>query len=182
MTDSSMTPTRRGRVVVRRFAEADLPDFLAYQGHPAVREHQQGTTMTPAQAAEFVAEQVRLRSDERDAWHGQVIEHIGDRRVIGDLGLWRPAENGGPVVGDLGFQLDPAYHGHGYAREAVQALLHVAFLDLGVDLVTASCDEANARSWGLLERIGMQLQNRSSQERRYALTKEQWRTNASRDR
>ena len=44
--DLSMTPTTSGRVVVRRFVEADLPDFLAYQGHPAVREHQPGDAMT----------------------------------------------------------------------------------------------------------------------------------------
>jgi ribosomal-protein-alanine N-acetyltransferase len=177
-----MKPATSGRVIVRRFAEGDLPDFLAYQGHPAVREHQPGIAMTTAQAAAFVAEQARQGSDERDAWHGQVIEHVADRRVIGDVGLWRPADTGGPVVGDLGFQLDPSYHGHGYAREAVQAFLHVAFSDLAVDLVTASCDEANIRSWGLLERLGMQLQNRSSEQRRYALTKEQWRKTADRHR
>ena len=177
-----MTGRASGRVVVRRFGEADLPDFLAYQGHPAVREHQPGSAMTAAQAAAFVAEQARRNPDERDAWHGRVIEHVADRRVIGDVGIWRPAQHGGPVVADLGFQLDPAYHGQGYAREAVQVFLQAAFRDLGLDVVTASCDEANTRSWRLLERMGMQLQDRSGEQRRYAVTNEQWRRTADRDR
>jgi len=172
--------TTSARVVVRRFVEADLPDFLAYQGHPAVREHQPGDAMTAAQAAAFVAERARQDPDDRDAWHGRVIEHVAERRVIGDVGIWRPAQRGGPVVGDLGFQLAPSYHGQGYAREAVQAFLHVAFSDLALDLVTASCDEANTPSWKLLERMGMQLQGRSGEQRRYAVTNEQWRRAADR--
>jgi RimJ/RimL family protein N-acetyltransferase len=176
----SMTPTTSGRVVVRRFVEADLPDFLGYQGHPAVREHQPGNAMTAAQAAAFVAEQDRKNPDERDTWHGRVIEHLADRRVIGDVGIWRPAEGGGPVVGDLGFQLAPSYQGQGYAREAVQAFLHVVFSDLTLDLVTASCDEANIPSWTLLERMGLHLQDRSGEQRRYAITNEQWRRSADR--
>lgn len=173
-----MTPTTRSRVLIRRFVEADLLDFLTYQGHPAVREHQPGDAMTAAQAAAFVAEQARQDPDERDAWHGRVIEHVADRRVIGDVGIWRPAARGGPVVGDLGFQLAPSYHGQGYAHEAVQAFLHVAFSDLALDLVTASCDEANISSWRLLERMGLQLQDRSGEQRRYAATAEQWRSTA----
>lgn len=176
-----MTPRPSARVVVRRFTEADLPDFLDYQGHPAVRQHQPGDAMTATRAAAFVAEQARLDPDERDAWHGRVIEHVADRRVIGDVGLWRPAERGGPVVGDLGFQLAPSHHGQGYAQEAVLAFLHIAFDDLSLDLVTASCDDANTPSWRLLERLGLQLQDRSGDQRRYAITKEQWRRSADGD-
>ncbi len=174
-----MTPKPSERVSVRRFLETDLDDFLAYQGDPAVREHQPGDAMTASQAAAFVAEQARQDPGERDAWHGRVIEHVAEGRMIGDVGIWRPVESGGPVVGDLGFQLAPAYQGQGYAREAVQAFLHFAFIDLALDVVTASCDDANLPSWGLLERMGMQLQDRSEEQRRYAITSEQWRRSVS---
>lgn len=176
-----MTRTTSGRVVVRRFTEADLPDFLGYQGHPAVRQHQPGDTMTATLAAAFVAEQARQDPDERDAWHGRVIERVADGRVIGDVGLWRPADHDGPVVGDLGFQLAPWHHGHGYAREAVEAFLRIAFRELALDIVTASCDEANTPSWRLIERMGMQLQDRSNGKRRYALANERWRRTAGGD-
>lgn len=162
------------RIVLRAFAEADLPDFLAYQGRPSVREHQRGDALTETQAAAFVAEQARRSSADRDAWHGRVIVHVADRRVIGDLGVWLPAERNGPLIGDLGFQLAPAYQGRGYAREAVQAFLHIAFRDLGVTRLTASCDEANVASWGLMERLGMRLHDRDDGRREYALTRAQW--------
>lgn len=163
-----------GRIVVRRFAHADLPDFLGYQGDPEVRRHQRGDAMTEAQAAAFVIEQVQRPAQMRDAWHGRAVEHLADRRVIGDVGIWLSDEPSGPRSGDLGFQLAPAYHGQGYAQEAVRAFLRIAFRDFALERVTASCDEANTASWRLMERLGMRPQDRSHGERRYALTRAQW--------
>ena len=99
--------------------------------------------------------------------------------MIGDVASGG-RQRGGQLVGDLGFQLAPSYQGQGYAREAVHALLRSAFTDLALDVVTASCDEANIPSWELLERMSMQLQDRSEEQRRYAITKEQWRRSADR--
>ena len=163
-----------GRVRIRRFAPTDLPDLLAYHAHPVVRAHQRGAPMSEAEAARFVAVQATQQGQERDAWHGRVVEHVLDHRVIGDLGIWLPSEGVGPVVGDLGFQFDPRYHGLGYAEEALQAFLPDAFRTFALDHVTASCDAANTSSWGLMERLGMQLVQESEGERRYGTTRERW--------
>ena len=56
---------------------------------------------------------------------------------------------------ELGWVLDPAYTGHGYATEAVRELLRYAFQDLGVRRVSANCFLANDTSWSLIERVGM---------------------------
>lgn len=162
-------PRAGGRVTVRRFAATDVDDFLAYQGHPLVRAHQPGPAMDPEEATRFVAEQAALRIDARGAWHGYVVEHLADRRVIGDVGVWLPAGGEPLAVADLGFQLDPRYHGRGYAREALEAFLPFAFRTFALDRVTASCDEANDASWRLLERTGMRLVQRSEGRRQYAL-------------
>jgi RimJ/RimL family protein N-acetyltransferase len=86
-----------------------------------------------------------------------------DGRVIGDLMLdvqdaWAQAEVADRARGtqaELGWVLHPDYTGHGYATEAVRALLGIAFDGLGLRRVTAACFAANESSWRLMERVGM---------------------------
>jgi len=90
-----------------------------------------------------------------------VVEREG--HVIGDLMLraedaWAQAEVSAEATGaqaELGWTLHPAHTGHGYATEAVRALLTCCFTELGMHRVVASCFLANDRSWRLMERLGM---------------------------
>jgi len=83
--------------------------------------------------------------------------------VIGDLMLRREAapargevaDRAGDAQAELGWVLDPAYAGRGYATEAVRELLRYCFQELGVRRVTASCFLDDDRSWRLMERVGM---------------------------
>ena len=56
---------------------------------------------------------------------------------------------------ELGWVLDPAYTGHGYATEAVRELLRDCFQDLGATPRHAGCFLDNDASWRLMERVGM---------------------------
>ncbi len=60
---------------------------------------------------------------------------------------------------ELGWVLDPAFTGHGYATEAARGLLRVCFEDLGVRRVVAGCFVDNDASWRLMERIGMRRES-----------------------
>jgi RimJ/RimL family protein N-acetyltransferase len=90
-----------------------------------------------------------------------IIEHDG--KVIGDLMLrvedtWAQtevADQAASTQAELGWVLDPAHTGAGYATEAVKELLHVCFADLGLRRVTAECFTDNEASWRLMERLGM---------------------------
>jgi RimJ/RimL family protein N-acetyltransferase len=83
--------------------------------------------------------------------------------VIGDFMLrvedaWAQAEVtecARGAVAELGWVLDPDSTGHGYATEAVRALLEHCFTSLGVRRVVANCFLANDSSWRLMERVGM---------------------------
>lgn len=92
-----------------------------------------------------------------------VIVELRDGTLIGDFMLRRrdawaqscvAAEATGQEV-ELGWVLDPAHTGRGYATEAVRELLRHSFEDLGVHRVTAGCFAANVASWRLMERLGM---------------------------
>ncbi|MEU4418909.1 GNAT family N-acetyltransferase, partial [Nocardia salmonicida] len=83
--------------------------------------------------------------------------------VIGDLMVaiespWAQEEvkeQAADSQAELGWSIDPAVEGHGYATEAARALLRLCFEDLGLRRVTALCFADNTASWRLMERIGM---------------------------
>jgi Acetyltransferase (GNAT) domain len=88
---------------------------------------------------------------------------------------------------ELGWVLDPAHTGHGYATEAVRELLRYCFQDLGVRRVTADCFLHNDTSWRLMERVGMRREHHAVRESLhrsgrwldtvgYAVLKEEWST------
>jgi ribosomal-protein-alanine N-acetyltransferase len=54
----------------------------------------------------------------------------------------------------LGYSLDGAYEGRGFAREAVEAVIAYAFGTLNLHRLTANYHPANERSGGLLRRLG----------------------------
>ncbi|MFC5379892.1 GNAT family N-acetyltransferase [Aquipuribacter nitratireducens] len=93
-------------------------------------------------------------------------------QVVGDLMLrvedaWAQAEVAAAARGvqaELGWVLDPAVRGRGYATEAVEAVLRVCFEELGLRRVHARCFAANDASWRLMERVGMRRESHTVQE------------------
>ena len=121
-----------------------------------------------------------------------VVEQDGV--VVGDLMLtvedgWAQAEvadRARGVQAELGWVIDPAHAGQGFATEAARALLRICFEDLGLRRVTAQCFADNVASWRLMEKLGMRRESHSVREslhRRgewldgfaYAILAEEWR-------
>jgi RimJ/RimL family protein N-acetyltransferase len=93
-----------------------------------------------------------------------VVERDGE--VIGDLMVkvgdaWSQAEvvdRARGVQAELGWVVHPDHAGHGYATEAVEALLALCFEDLGLRRVVAEAFADNERSRRLMERLGMRCE------------------------
>lgn len=81
------------------------------------------------------------------------LDAIAGSRVIGEIGLW--LEDGGDQKAEIGWTLDPAAGGHGFATEAAIAVLGVAFGHYGLHRVVAQMDARNTASAKLARRIGM---------------------------
>jgi RimJ/RimL family protein N-acetyltransferase len=94
---------------------------------------------------------------------GKTLVMERDGVVIGDLMIapedpWAQAEVAHLAVGvqaEIGWCLDPAAEGQGYATEAVRELIRICFEELGLRRVIAICFAANEPSWRLMERVGM---------------------------
>ncbi len=121
------------------------------------------------------------------------LGHDAAAPIIGDFMLRREdawaqldvADQARDTQAELGWVLDPAYTGHGYATEAVRELLRYCFQDLGVRRVTANCFLVNVTSWSLMERVGMRRELRAVRESLhrsgrwldtvgYAILEEEW--------
>lgn len=81
------------------------------------------------------------------------LENVEGSVVIGDIALWHDGESAEKA--EIGWVLDPAAGGHGFATEAAIALLNVAFDHYGLHRVTAQMDARNTASAKLATRIGM---------------------------
>jgi RimJ/RimL family protein N-acetyltransferase len=62
--------------------------------------------------------------------------------------------------GVVGWLIDPAYSGRGYATEAAAELLRICFEDLGLRRVVAGAFADNAASVRIMEKIGMRIESR----------------------
>jgi RimJ/RimL family protein N-acetyltransferase len=86
------------------------------------------------------------------------VEERDSGTLVGDVGL-SPAD-GEPGVIKIGYTMDPAYQGRGYATEAVSALVDVAFEALGAEVVRAYASAENVPSIRVAEKVGMRLAER----------------------
>nr|WP_270239634.1 GNAT family protein [Kocuria marina] len=76
-----------------------------------------------------------------------------ERTPIGDVLLWRTEMH--PRIAEVGWVLDPAHAGQGFAREAVAEVLRVAFEHYGLHRVVAQMDARNTASARLATAVGM---------------------------
>jgi RimJ/RimL family protein N-acetyltransferase len=147
-------PVRTARLTLRPPTHADLGPTWQFRRLPEVSRWLTQETGTLDEYRHKFLEPDSLKKS-------LVVERDG--HVVGDLMLdvqdaWAQAEvadRARGTQGELGWVLHPSHTGHGYATEAVRALLDIAFDELGLRRVTAACFAANESSWRLMERVGM---------------------------
>ena len=83
-----------------------------------------------------------------------VIEHGGV--AIGDVALWLTDHE--HRQGEIGWVLDPAHGGQGFASEAVRAVLALGFDHYRLHRITAEMDARNSASAALARRVGLRLE------------------------
>ncbi len=136
------------RLVLRPFRpDDDVDDAYAYMSDPAVVRYLYWEVRTRDQVRAFLAER---------GSHVLAIELPPGGRVIGEVLLRQLSEE--HRQGELGYVLNPAYQGKGYASEAARALLRAGFEELGLHRIMARLDARNKPSAALLERLGMRLE------------------------
>lgn len=143
------------RLILRDWqGDNDWAEFFRVTNTPAVMEWLGGLLDEPGRARQ------RERVEQCAARNGfcfWAVERRQDAALLGFCGLKRADAPGSTVTGmaEVGWRLREDAWGKGYAREAAQASLALAFERFGAEEVVALTVEGNAASWGLMRRLGM---------------------------
>ena len=146
------TPTlRTGRLVLRPFSDADADALFAVRSNAhAMRYWDAPPWSERTQAEQFIAGCRRMADEGSGA--RLAIDLGSDQSFIGWCGLtrWNPVYRSA----SMGYCLDDAAWGRGYATEAGRAVLQWAFDALDLNRVQAEVDTRNAASARVLEKLG----------------------------
>jgi len=121
----------------------------------------------------------RQRARRRDNWELGVEDPASGKLIgAGDLVLHSAGE------AEIGYLVGHSLWGRGYATEIAGALVQSAFLDLGVKQVVATVAIGNARSLGVLDKLGLRWEasfRRQARDKRrewdvhlYSVAREDW--------
>lgn len=88
---------------------------------------------------------------EEGKWFIWAIRESVSDRFMGSLSLWNFNEN--RTTAELGYGLMPEYQGQGYMKEALEAVIDFAFLDLGLETLEAYTEKENEASIALLKKL-----------------------------
>lgn len=146
------------RLILREFAEDDWARVLEYQSDPRYLRYYEWEARTPDDARAFVGMFLRWQGEQpRRKWQLAVtLRESG--LLVGNCGV-RQAQAGARCA-ELGYELDPAYWGRGYATEAAQTMLAFAFGELGIHRVQAEVIAENTASARVLAKLGFRLEGR----------------------
>jgi RimJ/RimL family protein N-acetyltransferase len=155
--DRVVWPVRTERLVLRPMTTDDFGRLYEIRAIPEVT---QWLTGRPASYDDYVE---RYGTPERLA---TTLVMEADGQIVGDLFLALATPYAQVEVRDgaadteavLGWLLDPAYTGQGYATEAATELLRICFEDLGVHRVVAGAFADNAASQRIMVKIGMRIE------------------------
>ncbi|MFB0619538.1 GNAT family N-acetyltransferase [Streptomyces sp. AGS-58] len=142
------------QLVLRPFTDADTDDLFALDDDPDVMRFINGGRPTT-----------------REAIRAQTLPWLlHDYPCFGTRGYWaaqdkagtflgwfefRPLDERSPTVVELGYRLNKAAWGRGYATEGSRALIGKGFTDLGVERVIANTMAVNTRSRRVMEKAGL---------------------------
>ncbi len=144
---------RTDRLVLRRWRDRDRAPFAALNTDPVVMEHFPGP-LNRTKSDDFVD---RIEAGFEERGYGLWAVEVSDvASFIGFIGL-NPATFDAPFTPalEVGWRLDRAHWGQGYATEGGRASLEFAFGELGVDEVVSFTTVRNDRSRRVMERLGL---------------------------
>lgn len=137
------------RLTLRPFELRDIEPRMVYctdaewaRYFPIAQPH------TRRDAEEFVVGRLRDDWGRDPSWWATDL----DGKLIGHVGLWPDPQN---RHAEVGYAIARPQWGHGYATEAVSAVVNAVFTTTDFERVYARVDLRNAASRRVLEKVGM---------------------------
>ncbi|ORC22108.1 MULTISPECIES: GNAT family N-acetyltransferase [Rothia] len=145
-------PIRTQRLTLRAHSPEDVSALQAIYCQPEVARFLLDEPWTQELAEAKVKERLP-RTDLVGPAEALALIVEANGTVIGDVALWLTDTE--YRVAEIGWVLDPVFGGKGFATEAVQAVLNLAFHHYDCHRVIAQMDARNEASSKLAGRLGM---------------------------
>ncbi|GLF93306.1 GNAT family N-acetyltransferase [Streptomyces yaizuensis] len=175
------------RLTLRAVTGADLDHVFALDSDPEVMRYLNGGRPT---TRETVRDTVLPRLARVVPCTGRPGFWAAGERATGAFLGWfefRPVRDDDATVVELGYRLNKAAWGRGYATEGARALIAGEFAEPGAERVFATTMAVNTRSRRVMEKTGLRyvrtffgdwpdrIEGSEYGEVEYALTREEWR-------
>ncbi len=149
---SSIPTIETPRLILRSMRVSDAEDMFAYAQREDVTRF---VTWDPHPNPEHTKEYLtyvgqRYRTGDFYDW---AVVCKADKRMIGTCGF--TTFHFESDSGEIGYVINPDYHGQGLATEATREVLRYGFEELHLHRIEARFIKENVRSLRLMERIGM---------------------------
>jgi RimJ/RimL family protein N-acetyltransferase len=177
-------PITTERLLLRPVLESDAAAMHAYKSREDVCRYLPHDVLSLEQVIDRTRTLYASTTleDEGQSLTLAVIERASGALVGDVIMFWRSREHRG---GEVGYAVNPPFHGRGYAVEATAAMLALGFDGLGLHRIVGRLDARNAASARVLEKLGMRreahlvsneyLKGEWTDELGYALLEEEWR-------
>ena len=138
------------RFIIRKAVEIDCHDIFELYSDERVVKYMPFTTFTSIEDAinelnwydKIFKEQTGLR------W---VIEEVESKKVIGTCGFLNYERAHNRI--EIGYDLNPSYWGKGVMKEALNCIIHFAFVTMNINKIEAKVEPENKSSIKLLEKL-----------------------------
>ncbi|KZB52372.1 GNAT family N-acetyltransferase [Thalassospira xiamenensis] len=150
------TPIQTNRLSLRPFMASDFDQYAAYHSQPSVYRY----LYTAPPAANALTEQFSIVltapfDAEGDVFRLAVINRDDDT-LLGEVLL--KLASIAALQAEVGYIFNPDFSGHGYATEAVSAMIDLGFNHFGFHRIFARLDTENIGSVGIVERLGLRCE------------------------
>ena len=145
-------PIETARLSLRPLGQEDLEAMFAIRSRPDVARYLYWEPRSREEVADSIATSRSTLEDEGQALRLAVVRRdLGF--VIGDVLLgWESRQH---MQGEIGFIIHPDHQGKGFATEAAREMLKLGFQGLGLHRIVGRCEDRNAASAAVMERLGM---------------------------
>jgi len=141
------------RLFIRPIEPGDKEAVFSYRSQREVNKYQGFIPEVLSDVERFIANTAK-EINTPGTWFQLVLILKETGTLIGDIGLHFPEADNLPDTVEIGYTLDSAFHGNGYATEALLAIIENMKTSLGKKTFSASVEPENAPSIRVLERLG----------------------------
>jgi [ribosomal protein S5]-alanine N-acetyltransferase len=139
------------RLTLRRLDLDDIADLHLIRSDELVNRFiNRPKSLSHEDVKEFILT-INKKIDDQHSCYWAIEINTG-RRLIGTICLFN--FNDQKTVAEIGYELNPAYHGRGIMQEAIASVLKYGGETLRLSAFTAVCKPANIRSVNLLMKNG----------------------------